>query len=215
MISGIALLTSLLFAAPPSPAASPEGATAETTTLIGRLRLPTPADTAYAETRFVHVLRKPLQLRGELHYGGPGVLGKRVDEPYRETTSIANGEVEVLREGKSARKFSLERAPELQALLTSFSALLGGDAAGLDRNFTIALARGDSGWQLKLTPRAPELARHLRDLVVDGRDAEVRCVTLHESDGDSSVMRMAALASVTVPEPTPAALAALCRGSAR
>ncbi len=143
------------------------------------------------------------------------MLGKRVDEPYRETTSIANGEVEVLREGKSARKFSLERAPELQALLASFSALLGGDAAGLDRNFTIALAQGDSGWQLKLTPRAPELARHLRDLVVDGRDAEVRCVTLHESDGDSSVMRMAALAAVPVPEPTPAALAALCRGSAR
>jgi hypothetical protein len=214
MISGIALLTSLLFTTP-STAAPPEGASAETKALIARLALPAPADTAYAETRFVHVLRKPLQLRGELHYGGPGVLGKRVDAPYRETTNIANGEVEVLREGKSARKFSLERAPELGALLSSFSALLGGDAAGLERNFTIAVSHSESAWQLTLTPREPALSRHLRDLVVDGRDAEVRCVTLHESDGDSSVMRMAALAAASVSEPTPATLDALCRGSTR
>jgi hypothetical protein len=215
MISGIALLTSLLFTASPSPAAPPDGTSAETSTLISRLALPAPADTAYAETRFVHMLRKPLQLRGELHYGGPGVLGKRVDTPYRETTNIANGEVEVLREGKSSRKFSLERAPELEALLSSFSALLGGDAAALERNFTIALARSETAWQLTLTPRTADLSRHLRDLVVDGRDAEVRCVTLHEGDGDSSVMRLGALAATTVSEPTPAALAALCRGSAR
>ena len=183
--------------------------------LIAKLALPAPADTAYAETRFVHVLRKPLQLRGELHYGGPGVLGKRVDAPYRETTNIANGEVEVQREGKSARKFSLERAPELEALLSSFSALLGGDAAGLEHNFTIALSRSDAYWQLTLTPRAAALSRHLRDIVVDGRDTEVRCVTLHEGDGDSSVMRLATLAAASVSEPTPATLAALCRGSAR
>lgn len=204
-----------MFGAQPSPAGSPETAVpAETTALIERLRLPVPADTAYAETRFVHVLRKPLQLRGELHYGGAGVLGKRVDEPYRETTLIANGEVEVQREGKSTRKFSLERAPELEALLASFSALLGGDAATLDRHFVIALARSEAGWQLTLTPRAPELARQMRELVIDGRDSEVRCVSLHESDGDASVMRMATLASASLPEATPAALAALCRGVA-
>jgi hypothetical protein len=213
MISGIALLTSLLFSAPPSPVVSLEAPPAGTVALIERLKLPAPADTPYAETRFVHVLRKPLQLRGELHYGGAGVLGKRVDEPYRETTKIANGEVEVQREGKSARKFSLERAPELQVLLASFSALLGGDANSLGSQFTIVLARHDTGWQLTLTPRAPELARHLRDLVVDGRDSDVRCVTLHESDGDASVMRLAGVAAAPLPEATPVALAALCSGA--
>jgi len=196
------------------PAASPEAPSAEAIGLIQRLKLPAPSDTAYAETRFVHVLRKPLQLRGELHYGGAGVLGKRVDDPYRETTKIANGEVEVQREGKAARTFSLERAPELQVMLASFSALLGGNADSLAAQFAIAMTRHDAGWQLTLTPRAPEIARHLRDLVVDGRDAEVRCVTLHESDGDASVMRLSALATTSLPEVTPAAIANVCRGSA-
>src|SRR6185437_303604 len=157
MISGIALLTSLLFSAP-SPAVSHETAPPEAAALIGRLKLPVPADTVYAETRFVHVLRKPLQLRGQLHYGGDGVLGKRVDEPYRETTNIAGGEVEVQREGRPPRRFSLERAPELQALLASFSALLGGDADALAKHFEIALARSGATWQLTLTPRTRDLA---------------------------------------------------------
>src|SRR5947199_7763184 len=84
MISGIALLTSLALAAT-QPTPSPEAPSADVAARIAQLKLPLPADTPYAETRFVHMLRKPLQLRGELHYGGTGVLGKRVDAPYRET----------------------------------------------------------------------------------------------------------------------------------
>lgn len=171
-----------------------------------------PSDTAYAETRFSKLLRKPLELRGELHYGGSGVLGKRVDAPYREATNITQGEVTVQREGKPVRKFSLERAPELEALLTSFSALLGGDAPELDRHFGLALARRGAAWQLTLTPRSNDLGKHLRELVVDGSEGAVRCVSLHETDGDASVMRIGALAAATLPQPaTPAALEALCR----
>lgn len=151
-------------------------------------------------------------MRGELHYGGTGVLGKRVDAPYREATDIAQGEVTVQREGKPARKFSLERAPELEALLTSFSALLGGDAPELDRHFGLALARQGAAWQLTLTPRSRDLGKHLRELVVDGNEHAVRCVSLHETDGDASVMRVGTLAAAPLPQPaTAAALEALCR----
>ena len=83
----------------------------ETAALVASLRRPAPADTAYAEVRFVHVLRRPMVLRGELHYGGTGQLGKRVDAPYHETTTIAGSDVRVQREGKSERSFSLDRAP--------------------------------------------------------------------------------------------------------
>lgn len=204
----------MLAAAPPAP--SPEAPPADIAALIAQLKLPVPADTPYAETRFVHVLRKPLQLRGELHYGGAGVLGKRVDAPYRETTTIANGEVTVQRESKLARRFSLERAPELQALLESFSALLGGDAPALNSHFTLALERRDAAWRLTLTPRSRDLATHLRELIVDGRDSAVRCVSLREADGDASVMRMGTLAEAKLVDPPSAnALDALCRGADR
>jgi len=204
----------MLAANPPAP--QPEPPAAETAALIAQLKLPVPSDTAYAETRFSKLLRKPLELRGELHYGGAGVLGKRVDAPYRETTTIAQSEVTVEREGKGVRRFALERAPELEALLASFSALLGGDAEALNRNFALALDRRDIAWRLTLTPRAHDLAKHLRELVVDGRESAVRCVSLHEADGDASVMRIGALSEAALPAPaTMAALDTLCRGAAR
>jgi hypothetical protein len=224
MISGIVLLSSLLFSANPAlPAPWSEAAAgsapadavaAETATLIAKLRRPAPADTAYLEVRFVHVLQRPLVLRGELHYGGPAQLGKRVDTPYRETTTIADGQVSVEREGKPAKHFSLERAPELQALLGSFSALLGGDALALNGYYSIAAENAGPNWRLTLTPRAPALARQLRQMTVDGRTNEPRCFTLNEADGDASVMLLGELAATKLASPPVLAdIVKLCRGN--
>jgi len=155
------------------------------------------------------VLRKPVVLRGQLDYGGPGKLGKRVEQPYRETTTITEGRVEVTRERSAPQQFDLERAPELAALLAGFSALLGGDSTTLQQLYTIGLVENAPIWTLTLTPRSP--SRHLRALVVQGSANEPRCFTLQQADGDSSTMLLGALASATLPAvPTPAAIAAVC-----
>ena len=196
---------------PPPPPAELAPAT---TALIASLRRTAPADTSYAEVRFVHVLRRPLVLRGELHYGGPGQLGKRVDAPYRETTTIAGSEVNVQREGKTPRTFSLERAPELGALLSGFSALLGGDAAALNRDFVIEATQHNDDWRLNLTPRSPSLVKQLSAMIVDGRGSEPRCFTLREADGDASTMLLGELAKASLGEPpTREAVNKLCGSS--
>jgi hypothetical protein len=211
MISGIlALVPVLLAASPPAPSTP----TPETSALIARLARPAPADKAYREVRFVSMLERPLVLDGELHYGGDGRLGKRVDAPYRETTTISAGKVEVERAGKRPQRFSLERAPELQALLAAFSALLGGDAATLAQYYRIDAAQDGADFTLTLTPRLADLARHLDRVVVDGRGDEPRCFSFQQHDGDSSVMLLGTLAAAALPEPpSPAALAALCRSA--
>jgi hypothetical protein len=209
MISGIVVLIPALLAASPSPASAP---TPETATLIARLARPAPADTAYTEVRFVSVLKQPLVLHGELHYGGIGELGKRVDQPYHETTTISHGKAEVQRSGKPTQHFSLERAPELQALLAAFSALLSGDVQQLARYYTIEATQGGENFRMTLIPRVADLAKHLRSVVVDGRGSEPHCFSLQQNDGDSSVMLLGPLATALVREPpTPAALAALCQ----
>ena len=181
---------------------------------MARLLRPAPATTTYTEVRFVHLLRKPLVLHGELEYGGAQRLGKNVQQPYRESTTIADGAATVAREGRAPRKFGLERAPELQALLASFSALLGGDADTLQRYYTLQLVEDAAKWTLTLTPRDSALGRHLRDIVVDGADNEPHCFTLHEANGDASVMLLGALAGAKLPDPPAAtALAALCRAA--
>lgn len=179
-------------AAPSSP--PPAELAPETAALVASLSRPVPADAAYAEVRFVHMLRRPILLRGELHYGGAGQLGKRVDAPYHEMTTIAGADVRVQREGKGERAFSLERAPELAALLSGFSALLGGDAQALNRDFSVEATRRGESWRLKLTPRSAALAKQLSAMIVDGRGNEPSCFTLREADGDSSTMLLGSLA---------------------
>ena len=203
-------MSALSCAANPPPPPPVELAPA-TASLIASLRRPVPADTAYAEVRFMRMLKRPLVLRGELHYGGPGQLGKRVDAPYRETTVIADSEVTVQREGKGERKFSLERAPELGALVGGLSALLGGDAEALNHEFSIETAQRNEGWRLNLTPRSPALARQLSAMIVDGRAGEPRCITLAEADGDASTMLLGELAQAKLGEaPTRGAVGQLC-----
>ena len=214
MISGILLASALTFAAAPPPPPPAELAP-QTTALIASLRRPVPADTAYAEVRFVRMLRRPMVLRGELHYGGAGQLGKRVDAPYRETTTIAGSDVHVQREGRGERRFSLERAPELGALLSGFCALLGGDAQALNRDFAVETVQHNDTWRLNLTPRSPALARQLSAMIVDGRGSEPRCFTLREADGDSSTMLLGSLAQAKLDDPpTREAVDGLCTRSA-
>ncbi|MBS0571028.1 MAG: outer membrane lipoprotein carrier protein LolA [Proteobacteria bacterium] len=201
MISGIVLPALLLATTAPPDAVA----------LIARLKRPVPAATAYTEVRFLHQLTRPLILRGELDYGGADKLGKRVDAPYRETTTISGDAVTVTRADRAPRQFDLDRAPELKALMGGFSALLGGDAAALAELYTITHVDKGHAWALTLTPHATAPSTRLRAFVVDGTGNEPRCFTLQQTNGDTSVMLLGALAAAQLPQPpTAAALAAMC-----
>ena len=202
----------LLSATPPAPAPLRDALAPEAAALITRLTRPVPSTTPYAEIRFVHLLKTPQVQHGELDYGGAGKLGKRVEQPYRETMTIDAGSVEVQREGRSTRHFPLDRAPELQALLAGFSALLGGDAATLEKIFDIRFVDNAPKWTLTLTPHEAALGKHLREIVVDGSGDEPHCFSLHETDGDASVMLLGTLAAATLPvPPTRSALDGICQ----
>ncbi len=185
----------------------------DATTLVASLKRAAPSRTAYTEIRFSGMLDRPLILRGELEYLGPAQLGKRVDTPYREQTTVANGEASVRRDDRAARTFSLSQAPELEGFLRGFAALLGGDAATLSRDFEL-VARGDAAnWQLTLKPRDTRLARRIRAIEVDGAATAPRCFRTSEADGDISVLLVDTLATSVLPiRPAQSQIDALCRG---
>jgi hypothetical protein len=166
------------------------------------------------EVRFVDLLTHPVTLRGALEYGGDGSLIKRVEAPYRETTTVHTGQVTLEREGKPARHFALSRAPELAAFLESFGALLSGDAARLARTYDTAAEGDDAHWRLTLTPRDARLARHLAHFRVDGAGNEARCFSLEEAGGDASIMLVEKTADAALPATlTQDALTTLCRSA--
>ncbi|MBL8299902.1 MAG: outer membrane lipoprotein carrier protein LolA [Rhodanobacteraceae bacterium] len=216
MISGTVIALSLLLplasrAAPEAAACGKDCPSAETVKRIEQLRRPLPATTGYTEVRFVQMLDAPLILRGELSYSSANELGKRVVSPYQETTTIANGQVEITRPGKPVKRFSLKRAPALVGFLESFSATLAGDAQRLARSYALSSEGNDLQWQLQLVPRDAALAKHVKRVVISGQEAVPQCFEIEESGGDSSLLLVDALADTPLPAaPQRDALQQLC-----
>ncbi len=194
--------------------ASEPAAASSSQALVAALGQPAPAHTAFAEARFLKILDRPLVVSGQLSWLGGDKLQRRVDRPWQETATIADGEVTEQREGKRPRHFSLKRAPQLQVLLDSFVALLSGDAARLQQVFEIRQS-GDAGsaWTLNLVPREARVAKTVASIRVDGIGRQSRCLYMQEADGDLAVDLLGPLAAKMPAEPTRAALQALCQGT--
>jgi outer membrane lipoprotein carrier protein LolA len=206
---------SLLIATLLSPVAAPADSGIDAQAIVAGLKRDAPARTAFSEVRFSSLLERPLILHGELVYDGPGKLARNVKSPYDERMTIDNGQASVQRGDKPARAFSLSQAPELEGFLRGFTALLGGDAAALSRDFTLAATGNTNTWHLKLTPRDDRLARRITALEVDGTGKSARCFHTFEADGDVNVLLVESLAEAKLPNrPTPPMIDALCRGIA-
>jgi hypothetical protein len=156
--------------------------------LIASLAREAPASIVFAEVRFSSLLREPLIVSGSLAYGGPGELERQVTQPYRETTTVRGESARIERDGESPRTLALKRAPELKGFLNAFSAILAGDAAGLEQNFVVVASGDDSLWQLELTPIDPRTRRRVQAIVVNGRADEPRCIATVDAQGGVSVL---------------------------
>ena len=183
-------------------------------TLVASLQRELPARTPYTEVRFAQMFDRPLVVHGELEYLGPGKLGKRVDTPYRETTTIADGQVSVQRGERKPRQIALGQIPELEGFLRGFSALLGGDAATLAGDFDVRTSGTLARWHMTLSPKDARLKRRVAAIEVDGVASAATCFAIIDADGDASIMLVEELASATLPKPlTRHNVEAVCRGA--
>ena len=184
------------------PALYATAAALDAQALIGRLAKPAPATVAFREVRFSTLVNEPLIVAGELVYTDATSLDRRVMQPYRETVAIRGESVRVEREGSPPRSFGLNRAPDLRGLLSGFTALLAGDSAALERNFSIAANGSDAAWTLELTPIDKRARRRLQQIVVNGRADVPQCFTMLTANGGASVLLLGAAADRELPKPT-------------
>jgi hypothetical protein len=199
-LAAAALLTAAAAFAAPDPDA-----------LLQRLARPAPATTAFVEVHFSPLLTRPLIVSGELQYNGPDSLGRTVEKPYSEHTEIHGDEVSVTRGSGKPRIFSLQRAPDLKTLLTSFAALLGGNRAQLERSFNFNVDGDEAHWSIGLTPRDSRVSQRVTRITVTGQAAHPRCMTTTAPDGSVTVMLMEEAASTPVaPDVDRASLDKVC-----
>lgn len=181
--------------------------------LAGMARTP-PASTPFVQVSYRGVLARPLVVSGTLHWFGGDRMERDIDKPFRETAKIGNGELSVQRGNGGVHRVSLARAPQVGAMLAGFRAMLGGDASTLRKEFTLSAQGDDANWTITLLPRTGQLRHKLVSIVIDGGGHEARCITLHDSNGDSSIMLVGKMAEQGLSSATPqaAVLAGRCRG---
>ena len=186
--------------------------------LLARIKITPPATIAFTEVRFSRLLKQPLIVSGRLGFLAVDQLDRTIDKPYSERTEIRGTLVKVVREGERERTFGLTRAPELQTLVNTLSALLSGNRAALERDFRVeaqADADGPGRWTLTLTPRDTRGARRLQSVSLIGSDNTAHCFSIATQDGGVSFMLFEGAAHLPTPAAsiTPESLAKHCRAA--
>lgn len=168
--------------------AAPESDPQTLQALLAELARPAPAGVDFVEVRESALLDTPVRVSGRLERPDDRTLVREVHVPQRERTTIRDERVEIEREDGRTRSFGLNRAPELRGLLASFRGVLGGDPALLEEHYATALSTAEDGrWSLGLNPRDPRLARHVRQVVLQGPAGDIACMRVVQADGGDSL----------------------------
>lgn len=211
LASALAVLAVVLAAA--STASAAQGVAADW--ILSALARPAPVRTDFVELRGSPLLKAPLRLSGEYRRPDADTLVREVRSPYRETTTLRAGEATIARDGKAPRTFSLSRVPELAGLQSSFGALLAGDRIGIERSYAVTAAGSRERWTLTLAPKDKALATRVRDIVLYGQGAELRCIETRPAKGDLQRTLLASAALAAKPGSDTKTLEALCRTGVR
>jgi hypothetical protein len=147
------------------------------------------AQADFEEQQYLAVLTRPLVSSGTLIYDAPDHLEQRTLQPRRQTMVLDHGLL-TLQIGRHRRSVALADYPQLAPLIDSMRATLAGDRAALEQVFKLQLSGALESWQLRLEPRAPQLAASVRDIVIDGTQAQIVEVRVRQNNGDHSVLHI-------------------------
>ena len=144
----------------------------------------------FTERKYLLILNEPLILEGMVRYRAPDYVKKEYDDPDSESYEVRGDRLTIEFPDGRRRDLSLDEHPVLRAFVESYRGTLAGDLETLNRYFDLELDGHMDDWELRLTPRRPELAERLSAVVMRGREVTVYSVETLEASGDRSVMTL-------------------------
>ena len=178
-----ALVMLAMLAALPAPAA----AEFNLPRLFASLAKKTPQRTQFHERKFLKLLDKPVESRGELLFTPPDRLEKRTTSPKPERVLVDRERITLERAGRSYG-MGLRENPGVAVLVESIRSTLAGDLDALTRTYSAALDGNAAKWRLVLRPLDPAVATLVERIEIGGAQADVRAVEIFQADGDRSLM---------------------------
>ncbi len=162
----------------------------ELAALMRKLSAVRAASGKFTERKYLSILNEPLVLEGMVHYRAPDYVKKEYDDPDSESYEVRGDRLTIEFSDGRRRDLSIDEHPVLRAFVESYRGTLAGDLETLKRYFDLQLDGRMDEWQLRLTPRRPELAEYLSAVVMLGREGTVTSVETLEASGDRSVMTL-------------------------
>jgi outer membrane lipoprotein-sorting protein len=157
--------------------------------LMQLLAMRTHARSSFIEQQFLHLLKRPLESRGELTYDAPNRLEKKTIEPRTETL-LVDGDVLTMERGHRRQVLNLRDYPALAPFIEGLRATLAGDRAALERLFDVTYSGSLSRWTLVLVPLAANVAKSVARIQIDGTQDDLLRIEILQPDGDRSLMTM-------------------------
>ena len=181
----------IAFAASHAPIAhAASSADVEIAALMHKLSQVRDAGGEFTERKFISILDEPLILEGRVRYRAPDYVRKEYHDPDSESYEVRGDNLTIEYPDGRRRELSIDEHPLLRAFVESYRATLTGDLERLRQYFELELGGHMDAWQLRLTPRDPELADYLSAVVMRGREGTITSVETLEASGDRSVMML-------------------------
>jgi outer membrane lipoprotein-sorting protein len=142
----------------------------------------------FVEKKYIGIIDRPIVSSGDLSFTAPDKLEKRTLTPRPESLTLNGDILIIVQPGKPRMTFSLEEHPEVSAFIESIRGTLAGDLGALEKFYTLKLTGSLTQWQLVLTPRHKRLSNIFSRIRIGGSGADVKTISLYQSDGDHSEM---------------------------
>lgn len=144
-------------------------------------------EATFTEQRFIKGLDRPLSASGVLAFSAPDRFVRRTLKPRPESMTVEGNTITLTR-GSRSRRFTLDAAPEMVAVVEAFRGTLTGNEQTLQRFFAPALTGTADEWVLDLVPVDAALAQRVRRIRIGGSGADMNRIEIELADGDRSVM---------------------------
>ena len=162
--------------------------------LMAQLAQRQSGEARFTEQRFVAGLDQTLRSSGTLSFKAPERLARHTLAPRPESFVVEGNQITLERGGR-VRQASLDTVPEMGALVAAIRGTLTGNAAVLRQHFKANVGGNAAHWTLTLLPLDERLGGTVRELRLEGQQADLLRVEVQLSDGDRSVMNIEPVAS--------------------
>lgn len=148
-----------------------------------------PSRVDYREERHNPMLKEPIVLTGYLEYLAQGHLRKVIETPFEESFLVADGNIEISRDGET-RRLSLSKSKPIRTMLGGIEAILAGQTDRLSSMFDYELIGSLSEWSLQLVPKSGRVSKHLTSMQVTGNNSTIGSIRIDMKKGEWSLMEI-------------------------